>query len=113
MPDLNVSNVLAGLAVADSERSIDWFTAVLGRGPDNRPMPSLADWNFDGGHTLQLYADLNRAGGSMVTLNVDDIEVAKANVVSRGVEMTTDAPIPGVAVASGMVAGHRRVVRGS
>ena len=87
---LSVSRVLAGLAVSDLERSVDWMTQFRGRGPDERPMPPLADWNFDAEHTLQLFHDPDRAGGSMVTLSVRDIEAAKANLAARGVELRID-----------------------
>jgi hypothetical protein len=87
---LSVSRVLAGLAVSDLERSVQWFTRFLGRGPDERPMPPLVDWNLDAEHKLQLFHDPDRAGGSMVTLNVSDIEAAKANLAARGVELRID-----------------------
>lgn len=86
----SISSILAGLAVSDLDRSIEWYTEFLGRGPDARPMPPLADWNIEGGYTLQLFLDPERAGGSMVTLHVSDIDAAKANLAQRQVELVVD-----------------------
>ncbi len=90
MPSLDVSSVLAGVAVSDMDQAVAWYTAFLGRGPDALPMPPLADWHFSGGYTLQIVLDVERAGGSTVTLNVADIQAAAANLASRKMTVEVD-----------------------
>ncbi len=89
MGALDISAVLAGVAVSDLDRSVRWYETVLGREPDARPMPPLADWYF-GDYTLQLFHDPDRAGGSMTTLVVADVSEARANLASRGVDLVVD-----------------------
>jgi hypothetical protein len=90
MSGLQVSNVLAGLAVRNMEAAIEWTTRLLGRGPDARPMDGLADWHLPPSGTLQLVLDPARAGGSIVTLHVSDIASAQAALADRGIDMQYD-----------------------
>lgn len=90
MSSLDVSSILAGLAVSDMDRSIAWYTTLLGRVPNARPMPPLADWNFPGGYTLQIFHDPDRAGGSMVTLHVAGIAAARDTLAERGIDLAVD-----------------------
>jgi len=36
---VETQTVLAGVTVADSETSLDWYERLLGRAPDQRPTP--------------------------------------------------------------------------
>lgn len=90
MSSLEVSNVLAGLAVRDMTTAIDWTTRLLGRGPDARPMDGLADWHLPPSGVLQLVLDPGRAGGSVVTLHVRDIASAQAALAERGIDLPYD-----------------------
>jgi len=90
MTRFNIINVLAGIPVSDMDTGIDWFSRLLARGPDARPMPDLADWNFTNQQTLQLVLDPERAGGGVVTLHVPDIAAARDALAERDVPMTLD-----------------------
>lgn len=90
MNSLNVANVLAGIPVGNMDTAIEWFTRLLGRGPDAQPMPGLADWTFLNQHTLQLVLDSDRAGGGMVTLHVPDITAARDALAHRDIRLEFD-----------------------
>lgn len=90
MNSLQVSTVLAGLAVSDVEVAVDWYRILLGREPDARPTPPLADWTFPGNYTLQVVLDPDLAGGSTVTLQVADVYAARNDLAARGIEVTVD-----------------------
>jgi predicted enzyme related to lactoylglutathione lyase len=80
---MEVTNVLAGVAVRDMEGAKRWYETFLGRAPDAEPMPSLADWYTPGG-TLQVVLDEQRAGGSLVTIKVEDARAALTELAARG-----------------------------
>ena len=89
MDSLDVADVLAGVPVRDMTTAIDWSTRLLGRGPDARPMPGLADWDF-AQQTLQVVLDPERAGGGVVTLHVSDIAAARDALALRDVHLRVD-----------------------
>jgi catechol 2,3-dioxygenase-like lactoylglutathione lyase family enzyme len=90
MSSFVVANVLAGMPVADMDTAIDWYTRLLGRSPDARPMPGLADWHFPHQQTLQLVLDTGRAGGGIVTLHVADIAAARDALAREGIHVDLD-----------------------
>ena len=72
--------VFAGLPVRDLESANRWYSQLLGRGPDASPAPFIPDYYLAHDRvpehgTLQLREDAGRAGGGLVTLNVDDVSV--------------------------------------
>jgi catechol 2,3-dioxygenase-like lactoylglutathione lyase family enzyme len=81
-----ISNALAGVAVSDLERSIDWYRKLLGREPDRRPMANDAEYGFEAGGWMQLFVDKERAGRSSVTLVVDDIDAQIEALRGAGID---------------------------
>jgi len=69
---MKITNVLAGIAVSDHDASTRWYGHLLGRTADARPMNGLAEWHYSTGH-IQLVADPARAGSSMITLQVENL----------------------------------------
>ena len=63
-----ITNALAGIAVNDIGAATLWYSQLIGRPPDRRPMPNVVEWRFENGAGVQLYEDEDRAGGSCVTL---------------------------------------------
>ncbi len=55
-------------AVKDLQAAIDWYSKLLGRGPDARPAPEIAEWNFEDGRYLQLYELPESAGSGCLCL---------------------------------------------
>jgi catechol 2,3-dioxygenase-like lactoylglutathione lyase family enzyme len=83
--------ILAGVATADIEAAIRWYTTLLGRGHDERPMNEAAEWRLANGGGIQLVQSRDRAGKSMVTIGVADIEKLVDDLASRGVETQATA----------------------
>ena len=84
---MDITAVLAGLPVANVDTAIPWYEQLFGRPPDARPMPPLADWNFEHTGTLQLVEDADRAGGGLVTFTVADLRSHMAAVAARGIDV--------------------------
>ena len=45
---------LAVVPVSDLERADTWYEALFGRPADNRPMPSLVEWQVTGAGWVQI-----------------------------------------------------------
>lgn len=43
---MDVANVFVPLEVKDHAAGCDWWSGVLGRRPDRRPMPSCCEWDL-------------------------------------------------------------------
>jgi predicted enzyme related to lactoylglutathione lyase len=79
-----MNRVLAGVAVNDVAAVLPWYEQLLGRPADARPMEILADYDFDSAGALQLVADPERAGQSILTLAFDDLESELSAMRGRG-----------------------------
>jgi predicted enzyme related to lactoylglutathione lyase len=71
---MSVNRVRAGIAVADVDAALPWYERLFGRPADALPMAGLAEWHFASGGVVQLVASAERAGRSLLTLDVDDLE---------------------------------------
>jgi predicted enzyme related to lactoylglutathione lyase len=80
---MQVTKVLAGMAVRNIEQAKRWYEVFFARPADAEPMGGLAEWHTPGG-VLQLVLDEQRAGGSLVTVWVSDARGALTDLASRG-----------------------------
>ena len=71
--------------VQDLAAALDWYALLFGRGPDDRPIPDLAQWYLDG-HGFQVMREPGRAGHGMATLVVPDIEAERARLAGVGID---------------------------
>ena len=83
---MSVNRVLAGVAVADVDAAMPWYERLLGRPADAAPMGGLAEWHFASGGVVQLVASAERAGRSLLTLDVDGLEGELAAIQERGID---------------------------
>jgi catechol-2,3-dioxygenase len=82
-----VNRVLAALAVADVDSALRWYERLLGRPADARPMDGLAEWHFPQSGVIQLVEDAERAGRSLVTLDVNDLGRELVTLRERGIDL--------------------------
>jgi uncharacterized protein YndB with AHSA1/START domain/predicted enzyme related to lactoylglutathione lyase len=78
------ARVLAAVAVKDRDAALPFYERLFGRPADALPMPVDAEWHASG-TTLQVVQDPARAGGSLLTLAVDDLRGYVAALAGRGV----------------------------
>lgn len=81
---MSVDRVLAGVAVADVDAAVPWYERLFGRPPDALPMEGLAEWHIPAGGVVQLVASADRAGRSLLTLDLDDLKRELAAMRERG-----------------------------
>lgn len=89
---MTIEAILAGVAVADIEAAIPWYERLLGKKYDERPMKEAASWQLASGGGIQLILDAARAGKSMVTISVADIDGLVADLRGRGVDTRASEP---------------------
>jgi glyoxylase I family protein len=81
-----VNRVLAGIAVADVDAARPWYEQLFGRPADELPMEGLAEWHVPSGGVVQLVANTERAGRSLLTLDVEDLGRELAAMHDRGLD---------------------------
>jgi glyoxylase I family protein len=84
---MSVNRVLAGVAVGDIDAAVTWYERLFGRPADALPMEGLAEWHVPSGGVVQLVADRERAGRSLLTLDFDDLEHELGVMRERGIDV--------------------------
>jgi glyoxylase I family protein len=80
-----IEHVLAVVPVSDLERADAWYEAFFGRPADNRPMPSLVEWQVTKTGWVQVTVDGERAGKALLNFAVADLIATKDELAARGV----------------------------
>jgi glyoxylase I family protein len=83
---MSIEHVLAVVPVTELERSRHWYESLFGRAADNNPMPNLVEWQVIPGGWIQVFADDQRAGSTLVNFAVDDLDAHINELKQRGVE---------------------------
>lgn len=68
-----INNVLASVAVKNLGTAVQWYEKLFGRAA-SRPVAEVAQWDFAGGGSLQVYLLPERAGAGSFTLVVSSID---------------------------------------
>jgi predicted enzyme related to lactoylglutathione lyase len=80
---MTISKVYAVTSAKNLDKSQEWYSQLFGRSPDLHPMAEVHEWYFGNGG-VQLVADPKRAGSSMLTLIVDNLESSRSTLQLRG-----------------------------
>lgn len=87
---MKLQRVFAVIATADLDRAERFYTALIGRPPDARPMDGLIEWHGPEQAGLQAVLDPHKAGNSMATLLVPDMKSARTSLRSAGLDLGPD-----------------------
>lgn len=85
LADVAVSDVFASIPVGDRDAAVSWYGRLVGRSPDLIPNADEAAWRMSDSGWIYLIADRARAGTSLQTLLVEDLDAFLAGVAARGV----------------------------
>ena len=87
---MNLQKIYTFLLTADLAVAEDWYTKLLGRRPDYRPMDTLVQWElFDqGGITLS--TDDEIAGRGVMFLIVEDVAAERSRLQALGIVLGDD-----------------------
>jgi hypothetical protein len=92
---VDITYVFAGISVADRDVAAAWYTELLGKPPDFLPHDGEAVWQLTPNASLYVVVDAERAGQSVATLAVDDLEALVARLEARNVVVGEIEEIPG------------------
>ena len=67
-------DLFAGVAVSDYDRALDWYGRLLGAPPSFRPHDTESVWTLGDHRHLYVLLDPARAGHSLLTLFVEDLD---------------------------------------
>jgi glyoxylase I family protein len=93
MKTMPIEHVLAVVPVSDIERADAWYEALFGRPADNRPMPTLVEWQVTGAGWVQVTVDSDRAGSAMLNFAVSDLAATRDELATRGVDTAEIQPV--------------------
>jgi catechol 2,3-dioxygenase-like lactoylglutathione lyase family enzyme len=80
-----ISNLYAGVPVADLNASIDWYTRLFGRPPDMRAGDEIL-WDLDEHATLFIEPNAAHAGSGRITLGVVGLDALLERLVTGGID---------------------------
>lgn len=87
---MNLQKIYTALLTADLAAAEGWYTKLLGRGPDNRPMDTLVQWELFEQGGLALSSDDEIAGRGVMFLYVDDVAAERRRLQGLGIVLGND-----------------------
>jgi predicted enzyme related to lactoylglutathione lyase len=87
---MKLQKTYTALLTADLAAAEDWYTKLLGRGPDHRPMDTLVQWELSQQGGIMLSTDDEIAGRGVVFLVVDDVVAERRRLQSVGIVLGAD-----------------------
>ena len=88
--------LFSGIAVADYDSALAWYTRFFGRSPDTIVAENEAMWQVTDGGYIYVVGDATRAGKSLLTLMVDDLEIHVTDLKQKGLETSAIETVPGL-----------------
>lgn len=87
---MKLQTMYTALLTADLAAAEGWYTKLLGRGPNHRPMDTLVQWElFDQGG-LMLSSSDEIAGKGVMFLYVDDLAAERRRLQGLGIALGDD-----------------------
>lgn len=87
---MNLQKIYTALLVADLASAEGWYTKLLGRGPDHRPMDTLVQWElFEHGGLMVSTSD-EIVGRGVTFLYVDDLADERRRLQELGIVLGDD-----------------------
>jgi catechol 2,3-dioxygenase-like lactoylglutathione lyase family enzyme len=87
---VNLQKLYTALLTADLAAAEGWYTKLLGRGPDHRPMDTLVQWEFFDQGGLMLSNSDEIAGRGVMFLYVGDVAAERLRLQGLGIVLGDD-----------------------
>jgi hypothetical protein len=87
---MKLQKIYSALLTTDLTAAESWYTKLLGRGPDYRPMETLIQWDLFPQGGLQLATDDNLAGNGALFLLVGNIATERQRLRDLGIPLGDD-----------------------
>ncbi|GEC17588.1 VOC family protein [Nitrobacter winogradskyi] len=87
---MNLQKTYTALLTADLAAAESWYTKLLGRGPDHRPMDTLVQWELfeQGGFMLSTSDEI--AGRGVMFVYVEDLTSERRRLKGLGIALGED-----------------------
>lgn len=92
---MRVANVFVSIGVADHPAGCAWWSTVIGREPDRRPMPSCCEWDLTDTVLFQVLDNPRQGAANVVSLRLDDLDAEIARLQSEGIPIEDPEKVPG------------------
>lgn len=80
-----IQEAFTSVAVDDLHSALVWYERLMGRHPDMIPNDNEAVWQLSGKAWLYIIGNAQRAGKTLITLIVDDLDGQVAEFNKRGI----------------------------
>ncbi|WP_127792567.1 VOC family protein [Agromyces sp. LHK192] len=87
---MTVRKTYPSLRTADLATAEVWYTKLLGRGPDHRPMATLVQWELSDGGGVMLFASEEFAANGALFVYVDDLDAERRRLAEARIEIGED-----------------------
>ena len=87
---MNLQKMYPSLLTADLAAAEGWYTKLLGRGPDHRPMPTLLHWELCDEGGLMLSSSAEIAARDAIFLYVEDLAGERRRLDALGIALGDD-----------------------
>jgi catechol 2,3-dioxygenase-like lactoylglutathione lyase family enzyme len=87
---MNLQKIYTALLTADLATAEGWYTKLLGRAPDHRPMKTMVQWELYDQGGVVLSADTLVAGKGVMFLIVDDVAAERRRLQGLGIALGDD-----------------------
>jgi catechol 2,3-dioxygenase-like lactoylglutathione lyase family enzyme len=87
---MNLQKIYTVLLTTDLAAAERWYTKLLGRGPDFRPMDSMVQWEFFDQGGVALSTDSVIADRGVMFLVVDDVAAERRRLNDLGIVLGDD-----------------------
>jgi catechol 2,3-dioxygenase-like lactoylglutathione lyase family enzyme len=87
---MKLQKIYTAFLTTDLAAAEAWYTKVLGRGPDNRPMNTLVQWELFDRVGLGLSTDAEIAGNGVMFLYVEDVAAERRRLKGLGIVLGDD-----------------------
>jgi len=87
---MKLRKAYTALLVGDLDAAEAWYTKLLGRRPDNRPMATLVQWELFDHVGLALSSNAEIAGPGVLFLIVDDVAAERRRLADLGITLGDD-----------------------
>jgi catechol 2,3-dioxygenase-like lactoylglutathione lyase family enzyme len=89
---MKLQKIYTALLTANLAAAEAWYTKLLGRGPDFRPMDSWVQWDLYDQAGLALSTDDEIAGHGVLFIVVEDVAAERQRLKSLGITLGDDIP---------------------
>jgi catechol 2,3-dioxygenase-like lactoylglutathione lyase family enzyme len=87
---MHLQKIYTAFLTADLPAAEQWYTKLLGRGPDHRPMATRVQWEISEQGGLAISTSDEIAGRGVAFVVVDDVAAERRRLQRLGIELGDD-----------------------